>query len=115
MNSSSSDAELGRILRAKAAECGYSPDAFLGMAEEWAEWTKWSVNFVSGPGPFPHTILVETLGQDHLSAWPDWSEELITVGCQIEKLEWRDGRVTTRLRDPRGRVIAANIQPPSIT
>ena len=72
MNSSTSDAELGRIFRAKAAECGYSPDAFLGMAEEWAEWTKWSVNFVSGPGPYPHTILVETLGQDHLSAWPDW-------------------------------------------
>ena len=115
MNSSSSDAELGRILRAKAAECGYSPDAFLVMAEERAEWTKWSVNWVAGPGPFPHTILVETLGQDNLSGWPDWSEELIPAGCQLERLEWRDGRVTTRLKSPRGRVLAANIQPPSLT
>ena len=111
MNSSTSDTELGRILRAKAAQLGYSPDALLSMAEAWAEWTRWSVmqNF----GPHPHAILKDTIGQEHLEAWPDWSAKLISVGCKIERLEWADGRVTTRLLSPRRLVLAAFIEPPS--
>jgi hypothetical protein len=110
MNSPTSDTELGQMLRAKAASLGYSPNAFLNMAEEYAELTRWSVTHAFGP--HPHTILEDTIGQEHLEAWPAWSAKLISVGCKIERLEWVDGRVTTRLLTPRGRVLAAFIEPP---
>lgn len=111
MNSSSSDTELGRIFRTKAATLGYSPEALLTMAEAWADWTRWAVpqNF----GPFPDTIIEEPIGPDHLQAWPEWSTKFISIGCKLERLEWPDGRVTTRLLSPRGLVLAAAIEPPT--
>ena len=112
METSTSDADLGRILRSKAAECGYSPEAFLDFAEGWAYWQKWSVNWSCSAGPYPHSSELETLGEEHLFGWPDWCEELISVGCQLEKFEWKDGRVVTRLLNPYGRVLAAIIQDP---
>ena len=110
MNSSTSDTELGQMLRAKAASLGYSPDALLNMAEGLAEWTRWSVTQAFGPRP--HTVLQDTISEEHLAAWPDWSAKLIFVGCKIERLEWDDGRVTTRLLTPRALVLAADIEPP---
>ncbi len=111
MNSSISDQELGNILRSKAESLGYSPDALLSLAEAAAYFSRWSIlpNF----GPQPQLEIEETIGPEHLAAWPEWTTKLIPPGSRVERIIWPDGTVATRLLSPSALVLAANIERPS--
>lgn len=110
MNSTQSDEELGRACRSKAASLGYSPDAFLNVAEAFIIHQRWSTmpNFP----PFPQIELEVTLGPEHLAAWPEWTAKLIDAGCRIQQMTWPDGTVTTRLVSRQRAVLAAEIERP---
>ncbi len=111
MTSPQSDQELGKIFRSKAASLGYSSDALLQLAEASANFQRWTImpNFL----PWPSIELEETLGTEHLAAWPAWTAKLISPGCRIESMTWPDGTTTTRLLSSRGLVLAASIEHPS--
>lgn len=113
MNTSTSDTELGQMLRAKAAALGCSPDALLKLSEAAADFQHWSIfpNFA----PFPQITAELTIGPEHLAEWPDWSAKLIPPGTRMESLLWPDSTTTTRLVSARGLVLASVVERPTST
>src|ERR1044071_8493361 len=111
MNSPQSDEELGRIFRGKAESLGYSPAVLMGFAEAAAHFQRWGV--MPKSPPWPRVEQQETLGSEHLAAWPEWTAKLIPPGSSIEGMTWPDGTLTIRLLCPRGRVLAASIEHPT--
>lgn len=111
MNSPTSDAELAEVLRRAASACHLSPMALLKLGEAAAEHQRWAC--IPNFPPFPEVTNEETLTEDHLAAWPDWSRDLVGPGARLAALVWPDGTRTVRLLSPRGLVLAASTNHPS--